>query len=52
MYHQSGVNSCSNISTKWIPTFRVEEVPEFPEVVVYKELGRSEVEPWIEFVND
>jgi hypothetical protein len=51
-YHEAWINSGSNISTKRVPTLRIEEVPELLKVVVDKELGRSEVEPRIEFVDN
>ena len=51
-YHKAGIDSGSNISAKRVPTFGVEEIPELFEVVIDEELGGSEVEPWIEFVDD
>jgi len=51
-YHQSWVYGSSDISSEWIPTLRIEEVPELSEVVIHQKLGCSKVEPGIELVDD
>ena len=51
-YHEAGVDSGSDVSTKGVPTLRVEEVPELLEVSVDEVLGGSEIEPGIELMDD
>lgn len=51
-YHKAWIDGGSNISTQRIPTFGVEEVPEFSEVMVDEELCGPVVEPGIKLVND
>jgi hypothetical protein len=52
IYHKSRVYRCPHISAERVPTFRVKEIPEFPEVVVDQKFGGSEVEPGIELMDD
>ena len=52
MYHKSRIDGCSNITSKRVPTFGVEEIPEFFEIVVDQILGGSEIEPGIEFMDN
>jgi len=34
IYHETWIDSGTDISSQRIPTFRIEEVPELPEVMV------------------
>ena len=52
MYHETRVDSCSNVPAERIPALWIEEVPELPEVMVDKEFGGSIIEPGIELMND
>ena len=52
MYHETGIDCGPYVSAKRVPTFRVEEVPEFLEVIVDQEFGGPVVEPGIELVDD
>lgn len=52
IYHKTRVYGCPHISAERIPTFRIKEIPEFPEVVVDQKFGGSEVEPRIELMDD
>lgn len=51
-YHKTRINCGSYISAQGVPTFRIKEVPELFEVSVDQILGGSEVEPWIELVDN
>jgi len=51
-YHKAWIDCGSNITTKRVPTFRVEEVPELLEVIVDEELGGSEIEPRIKLMDN
>ena len=52
IYHEARINGSADISSERIPTFRVEEVPEFFEIMIDQELGGPVIEPGIKLVND
>lgn len=52
IYHKAWIDGGSDISTQRIPTFWVEEVPEFSEVVVDEEFCGPVIEPGIKLVDD
>jgi hypothetical protein len=51
-YHEAGIHGGPHVSAERIPTLRVEEVPEFLEVVGHEELSGSEVKPRVELVDN
>lgn len=50
--HQTWENGWADWSTQWVPTFMVVPVPEFIWSVLYKDLGHSVIEPWVELMNN
>ena len=51
-YHESGVDSGTDVPSKRVPTLGVKEIPEFLEVVIDQKLGGSVVKPWVELMDD
>ena len=51
-YHESRVDSGSDIPSKRIPALRIKEVPKFFEIIIDQKLGSSVIEPWVELMDD
>ncbi len=51
-YHETRIDSGTNISTKRIPTFGVKEIPKLPEVMIDQEFSSPIIKPRIKLVDD